>query len=36
VKSFRQKQRPKKNTLIIGRHAVKEALQNGVPLDRFS
>jgi 23S rRNA (guanosine2251-2'-O)-methyltransferase len=34
VKSFRQKQRPKKNTLIIGRHAVKEALQNGVPLDR--
>lgn len=34
MKSFRQKQRPKKNTLIIGRHAVKEALQNGVPLDR--
>ena len=34
MKSFRQKQRPKKNTLIIGRNAVKEALQNGVPLDR--
>ena len=35
MKSFRQKQRPKKNTLIIGRNAVKEALHNGLALDRI-
>lgn len=35
MKNFRQKQRPKKSLLVIGRNAVKEALQNGVPLDRI-
>lgn len=34
MKSFRQQQRPKKSSLIVGRKAVKEALQNGVQLDR--
>jgi 23S rRNA (guanosine2251-2'-O)-methyltransferase len=34
VKSFRQQPRPKKSSLIVGRKAVKEALQNGVQLDR--
>lgn len=35
MKSFRQPQRPKKSSLIIGRKAVKEALQTGVQLDRI-
>ena len=35
MKSFRQQQRPKKNSLVIGRKAVKEALQSGVQLDRI-
>jgi 23S rRNA (guanosine2251-2'-O)-methyltransferase len=35
VKSFRHQQRPKKNTLIIGRQSVKTALQNGQALDRI-
>ena len=35
VKSFRQQQRPKKSSLIIGRKAIKEALENGVELDRI-
>jgi 23S rRNA (guanosine2251-2'-O)-methyltransferase len=35
VKSFRQQQRPKKSSLVIGRKAVKEALQTGVQLDRI-
>lgn len=34
VKSFRRTQRPKKNSLIIGRKAVIEALQKGMQLDR--
>jgi len=35
VKSFRHPQRPKKSSLIFGRKAVKEALQNGVQLDKI-
>lgn len=35
VKNFRQQQRPKKNTLVIGRMAVLTALQNGQQLDRI-
>jgi len=35
VKSFRHPQRPKKSSLIIGRKAVKEALQNGVQIDKI-
>ena len=35
MKNFRSPQRPKKNTLIIGRHAVTEALRNGPQLDRI-
>jgi len=35
VKSFRHQQRPKKSSLITGRKAVKEALQNGMQLDRI-
>lgn len=35
MKSFRQQQRPKKSSLIIGRKAVKEALQSAVQLDRI-
>lgn len=35
MKSFRQQQRPKKSSLVIGRKAVKEALQTGVQLDRI-
>ena len=35
VKNFRQQQRPKKNTLVIGRVAVLTALQNGQQLDRI-
>ncbi len=34
MKSFRQQQRPKKSSLIIGRKAVKDALQAGVQIDR--
>jgi 23S rRNA (guanosine2251-2'-O)-methyltransferase len=35
VKNFRQQQRPKKNTLVIGRNAVTEALRSGPQLDRI-
>ena len=35
MKSFRHPQRPKKSSLIIGRKAVKDALQTGVQLDRI-
>jgi 23S rRNA (guanosine2251-2'-O)-methyltransferase len=35
VKSFRHPQRPKKSSLIIGRKAVKEALQGGVHIDKI-
>jgi 23S rRNA (guanosine2251-2'-O)-methyltransferase len=35
VKNFRHQQRPKKNTLVIGRKAVIDALQSGQQLDRI-
>jgi 23S rRNA (guanosine2251-2'-O)-methyltransferase len=35
VKKFRSPQRPKKNTLVIGRAAVLNALKTGVALDRI-
>lgn len=35
VKNFRQQQRPKKSSLVIGRQAVIDALQNGTGLDRI-
>jgi len=35
VKNFRQQHRPKKNTLVIGRLAVTEAMQSGQQLDRI-
>ena len=35
MKNFRHQQRPKKNTLVIGRKAVMEALQSGQQLDRI-
>jgi 23S rRNA (guanosine2251-2'-O)-methyltransferase len=35
VKNYRQQQRPKKNTLVIGRKAVIEALKTGQQLDRI-
>jgi 23S rRNA (guanosine2251-2'-O)-methyltransferase len=35
VKNFRQQQRPKKNSLIIGRQAVIKALRSGQQLDRI-
>jgi 23S rRNA (guanosine2251-2'-O)-methyltransferase len=35
VKNFRQQQRPKKNTLVIGRKAVIASLQAGQQLDRI-
>ncbi len=35
MKSFRQQQRPKKSSLVIGRRAVKDALQSGMQLDRI-
>jgi 23S rRNA (guanosine2251-2'-O)-methyltransferase len=35
VKNFRQQQRPKKNTLVIGRKAVIDALKTGQQLDRI-
>jgi 23S rRNA (guanosine2251-2'-O)-methyltransferase len=35
VKNFRQQHRPKKNTLVIGRNAVIEALRTGQQLDRI-
>jgi 23S rRNA (guanosine2251-2'-O)-methyltransferase len=35
VKNFRQQNRPKKNSLIIGRTAVKEAIESGIQLDRI-
>ncbi len=35
MKQFRQPHRPKKNTLVIGRQAVIEALRNGQQLDRI-
>lgn len=35
MKNFRQQQRPKKSSLVIGRGAVAEALQSGKQLDRI-
>jgi 23S rRNA (guanosine2251-2'-O)-methyltransferase len=35
VKNFRQQHRPKKNTLVIGRQAVTDALRSGQQLDRI-
>ena len=35
MKNFRHQQRPKKNTLVIGRHAVINALKSGQQLDRI-
>ncbi|HRG24322.1 MAG TPA: 23S rRNA (guanosine(2251)-2'-O)-methyltransferase RlmB [Chitinophagaceae bacterium] len=35
MKQFRQPHRPKKNTLVIGRPAVMDALRNGQQLDRI-
>jgi 23S rRNA (guanosine2251-2'-O)-methyltransferase len=35
VKNFRHPQRPKKNTLVIGRNAVIDALKSGQQLDRI-
>jgi 23S rRNA (guanosine2251-2'-O)-methyltransferase len=35
VKNFRHQQRPKKNTLVIGRRAVIDALKSGQQLDRI-
>jgi 23S rRNA (guanosine2251-2'-O)-methyltransferase len=35
VKNYRQQQRPKKNTLVIGRTAMIEALNSGQHLDRI-
>jgi 23S rRNA (guanosine2251-2'-O)-methyltransferase len=35
VKNFRSPQRPKKNTLVIGRDAVKQAFNDGPQLDRI-
>jgi 23S rRNA (guanosine2251-2'-O)-methyltransferase len=35
VKNFRHQHRPKKSSLVIGRQAVLEALQNGTQLDRI-
>ena len=35
MKNFRQTQRPKKNTLVIGRQPVIQALQSGQHLDRI-
>jgi 23S rRNA (guanosine2251-2'-O)-methyltransferase len=35
VKNFRHQHRPKKNTLVIGRAAVTDALRNGQQLDRI-
>ena len=35
MKSFRQQQRPKKSSLVIGRKAVIDALQNGQQLDKI-
>jgi len=35
VKNFRQQHRPKKNSLIIGRDAVKQAIESGQQLDRI-
>jgi 23S rRNA (guanosine2251-2'-O)-methyltransferase len=35
VKNFRHQQRPKKNTLVIGRNSVIESLKSGQQLDRI-
>lgn len=35
MKNFRQQQRPKKNTLVIGRQAVADAIRSGPQLDRI-
>jgi len=35
VKNFRQQHRPKKSSLIIGRTAVKEAIESGIQFDRI-
>ena len=35
MKNFRHQQRPKKSSLVIGRHAVTDALRSGQQLDRI-
>ena len=35
MKNFRQRHRPKKSSLVIGRNAVKEAISSGKQLDRI-
>jgi 23S rRNA (guanosine2251-2'-O)-methyltransferase len=35
VKNFRRQHRPKKNSLVIGRDAVKQAIESGQQLDRI-
>ena len=35
MKNFRHQQRPKKSSLVIGRHAVIDALRSGLQLDRI-
>ena len=35
MKNFRHQQRPKKSALVIGRQAVKDALENGQQLDKI-
>lgn len=35
MKNYRQQQRPKKNTLVIGRYAVIDAMKTGQQLDRI-
>ena len=35
MKKFRQQYRPKKNSLVIGRHAVKSAIESGRQLERI-
>jgi 23S rRNA (guanosine2251-2'-O)-methyltransferase len=35
MRNFKQQQRPKKSSLVIGRHLVLEALQNGLALERI-
>jgi 23S rRNA (guanosine2251-2'-O)-methyltransferase len=35
VKNFRPKPRPKKSTLVVGKDAIREAIQQGVALDRI-
>ena len=35
MKNFRSPQRPKKNTLIIGKQPIMNALRSGTPLERI-